>query len=150
VPDGNDPATALPADARRRLDAFTEALERVNVGDLSLYAIPGDEAEIDRARQAAHDVARQRGLAAALEAARHEVVESVADDYRGTAARLGYVGGAAPTVGFGADDDRLRVMQSLADAVMAIVLGDALDEADRGELLGGWDGLLPGDPDADA
>jgi hypothetical protein len=141
VPDRNDPGAALPADARQRLDAFTAALERINVGDMSLYAIPGDEAEMDRARQAAHRVARELGLEPALEAARHEVLGFVAEDYRDTASGLGYVG-AGPSVGFGADDDRLRVMQSLADAVMAIVLDDALDEADRDELLGAWDELL--------
>jgi hypothetical protein len=46
VPDSTD----LPADARARLDAFTAALERINVGDMSLYAIPGDEGFSDVAR----------------------------------------------------------------------------------------------------
>jgi hypothetical protein len=137
VPDRDDPLAALPADARARLDAFTGALERLNVGDMSLYAIPGDETEIDRARRAAHDLARERGLEPTLEAARHKVLKFVADDYRETTAQLGYVR-AGPTVGFGPDEDRLRVMQSLADAVIAIVLGDALDEADQVELLGAW------------
>jgi hypothetical protein len=150
VPDRDDALAALPADARERLDAFTAALERVGVGDLTLYTIPGDEAEIDRARQAAHDVARTSGLEPALEAARHEILGFVAEDYRETSAGLGYVGGASPTVGFGADDDRLRVMQSLSDAVIAIVLGDALDDGDRTELIGGWDGLLESDRDAGA
>jgi hypothetical protein len=149
VPDAGDPLDALPADARARLDAFTAALDRVDVGDMSLYAIPGDEAEIDRARQAAHAVARERGLEPALEAARHEVLEFVADDYRQTVAGLGY-SGAAPTVGFGPDGDQLRVMQSLADAVLGIVLGNALDEADRAELIGAWDSLLTSGPDAGA
>ena len=75
------------------------------------------------------------------------MLEFVAEDFRATAAGLGYVG-AGPSVGFGADDDRLRVMQSLADAVIAIVLGDALDEADRAQLIGGWDGLQASDLDA--
>ena len=149
MPDRDDALAALPAEARERLDGFMAALERVNVGDLSLYAIPVDEAEIERAREAAHAVARERGLEPALEAARHKVLEFVAEDYRETAAGLGYVG-AGPSVGFGADDDRLRVMQSLADAVIAIVLGDALDEADRGQLMGSWDGLLTRDLDAGA
>lgn len=141
MPDRDDPLAALPADARQRFDAFTTALDRVNVGDMTLYAIPGDEAELDRARQTAHGVARERGLEPALEAARREVLEFVADSYREVAARLGYQG-TAPTIGFGPDEDRLRVMQSLADAVTAVVLGDALEEADRAELLGGWADLL--------
>jgi hypothetical protein len=150
VPDRNNPGAALPADARARLDAFTEALDRVNVGDMTLYAIPGSEAEIDRARQAAHAVAHERGLEPAIEAARHEVLEFVAEDYRETSAGLGFLGGGSPTVGFGADDDRLRVMQSLADAVLAIVLDDALNESDRAELLGAWDELGARDPGAGA
>ena len=142
MPDWGGPLAALPADARERFDAFTTALQRINVGDMSLYAIPGDEAEMQQARDRAHSVARELGLEPALEAARQEVLESVAEGYREAAARLGYEG-TAPTVGFGPDDDRLRVLQSLADAVVAIVLGDLLDESDRAELLGAWDGVLP-------
>jgi len=140
VPDRDDALAALPADARERLDAFTAGLERLNVGDMLLFAIPTDEAEADRARQAAHDVARERGIEPALEAARHEVLEYVANDYRETAAGLGYAG-TSPTVGFGPDDDGPRVMQSLSDAVVAVILGDALDDGDRAQLLGAWGGL---------
>ena len=143
MPDRSDALAALPADGRARFDAFTEALKRVDVGEMSLYAIPGDEAEIERAREAARTVARERGLDAALEAARQNVLAFVAEDYRGTTAGLGYIGGTSPTVGFGAGDDRLRVMQSLADAVMAVVLDDSLDPDDRAELLGAWDEILP-------
>ena len=142
MPDKNGALGALPADARARFDAFVGALERIGVGEMSLYAIPGDEAEVERAREAARGVARERGLEAALEAARQEVLEFVAEDYRGTTAGLGYIGGTSPTVGFGAGDDRLRVMQSLADAVMAIVLDDSLDPDDRAELLGAWEEIL--------
>ena len=109
---------------------------------MSLYAIPGDEAEMQQAGQAAHSVARERGLEPALEAARQEVLQFVAEDYREAAADSG-TKARRRRVGFGPDDDRLRVMQSLADAVMAIVLGDLLDESDRAELLGAWDGVLP-------
>jgi hypothetical protein len=38
-------------------------------------------------------------------------------------------------------------MQSLADAVMAVVLDDALDPDDRAELLGAWDDLPASDAD---
>ena len=150
MPDGGDPLNALPADARARFDAFTEALERIDVGAMSLYAIPGDEAEMEQAREAARAVARERGLEPALDAARQEVLAFVSEDYRETSAGLGYLGGTSPTVGFGAGDDRLRVMQSLADAVMAVVLDDALDPDDRAELLGAWDDLPASDADAGA
>ena len=150
MPDAGDPLNALPADARARFDAFTEALERIDVGAMSLYAIPGDEAEMEQAREAARAVARKRGLEPALDAARQEVLAFVSEDYRETSAGLGYLGGTSPTVGFGAGDDRLRVMQSLADAVMAVVLDDALDPDDRAELLGAWDDLPASDADAGA
>lgn len=148
MPDGGDALASLPAEARARFDAFTAALERIDVGAMSLYAIPGDEAETERAREAARAVARERGLEPALEGARQQVLAFVAEDYRETSAGLGYLGGTSPTVGFGANDDRLRVMQSLADAVLAVVLDDALDPEDRDELMGGWDELLAGDADA--
>ena len=150
MPDAGDPLNALPADARARFDAFTEALERIDVGAMSLYAIPGDEAEMEQAREAARAVARERGLEPALDAARQEVLAFVSEDYRETSAGLGYLGGTSPTVGFGAGDDRLRVMQSLADAVMAVVLDDALDPDDRAELLGAGDDLPASDADAGA
>lgn len=142
MPDRGDPLAALPADARERFDAFTAALERINVGDMTLYAIPDAETEIDRARETAHGVARARGLEAPLDAARQQTLEFVAESYREAAAGLGFLG-TTPTIGFGPDDDRLRVMQSVADAVTAVVLGDALEEGDRAELLGGWATLLP-------
>jgi hypothetical protein len=145
VPDQGGLLATLPADARARFDAFTAALERIDVGAMSLYAIPADDAEMEQAREAARAVAGELGLGPALEAARQEVLAFVAQDYRETSAGLGYLGGTSPTVGFGADDDRLRVMQSLADAVVAVVLDDALDADDRAELIGGWDGLLADD-----
>jgi hypothetical protein len=150
VPDAGDPLNALPADARERFDAFRAALERIDVGAMSLYAIPGDEAQMEEAREAARAVARERGLEPALDAARQDVLAFVSEDYRETSAGLGYLGGTSPTVGFGAGDDRLRVMQSLADAVMAVVLDEALDPDDRAELLGAWDDLPASDADAGA
>ena len=86
--DGADPLAPLSPEARARFDAFTAALERIDVGAMSLYAIPGDEAEMDRAREAARAVARERGLESALEGARQEVLAFVADDYRETSAGL--------------------------------------------------------------
>ena len=150
MPDAGDPLNALPADARERFDAFKAALERIDVGAMSLYAIPGDEAQMEEAREAARAVARERGLEPALDAARQDVLAFVSEDYRETSAGLGYLGGTSPTVGFGAGDDRLRVMQSLADAVMAVVLDEALDPDDRAELLGAWDDLPASDADAGA
>jgi hypothetical protein len=43
----------------------------------------------------------------------------------------------------GATEDRIRVTRSLGEAVTAMVVWEALDEADRVETLGKWARLLP-------
>jgi len=140
VPDPEN-AAALPASARARLNAFGSALERLNVGDLTLYAVNPVQPDHDRAVEAAAAIARDLGFEAAIETARRDVVEFVERAYQNAMMRISYMG-TAPGTGFGAADDRVRVMRSLSDAVTAVVLGDALDEADRGTLLGPWDELL--------
>jgi hypothetical protein len=141
VPSGGDALDALPADARDRLEAFSEALEKINVGDLALYAPPSNQADRDRAADAAAAVARERGLEPAIEAAREAILDYVGRMYQNAMMRIGFMG-TTPASGFGQDDDQVRVMRSLGDAVTAIVLGDALDEADQGQLLGEWDSLI--------
>jgi hypothetical protein len=141
VPSGGDALDALPADARARLEAFSEALEKINVGDLALYAPPSNQADRDRAADAAAAVARERGLEPAIEAAREAILDYVGRMYQNAMMRIGFMG-TTPASGFGQDDDQVRVMRSLGDAVTAIVLGDALDEADQGQLLGEWDSLI--------
>jgi hypothetical protein len=41
------------------------------------------------------------------------------------------------------NEDRIRMLESLGDAVTATVLGDRLDPDDHAELLGLWARLLP-------
>ena len=124
-------AAALPASARERIDAFGSALERLNVGDLTLYAINPIQPDHDRAVKAA----------AAIESVRRDVLAFVERAYLNAMMRISYMG-TAPGTGFGAADDRVRVMRSLSDAVIAVVLGDALEDGDRRQLLGQWDALL--------
>jgi hypothetical protein len=143
VPDLSDPLAALPGDARARLVRFMAALERINVGDLTIYALGQREAEHARAAAAAAQAARDRGLEAGVEAARAAAIDYVTRAYQNAMMRISYVGPTTAT-GFGPADDRVRVMRSLADAVTAVILDDAIDEADRAELMGAWDGILAG------
>jgi hypothetical protein len=61
--------------------------------------------------------------------------------YADASLRVSYAGlnpvGGAPV------EDRVRVAESIAEAVTALVLWDRLDADTRGELLGLWDRLLP-------
>jgi hypothetical protein len=141
VPDGSDPLESLPRDARARLVGFMTALERINVGDLTLYAVRQRETEHSRAVAAAAQAASERHLEPQLEAARAAAIDYVTLAYQNAMMRISYVGPTTAT-GFGPADDRVRVMRSLADAVTAIILDDALDDAVRAELMGAWDGLL--------
>ena len=143
MPDPSEPFESLPRDARARLVGFMTALERINAGDLTLYAVRVRDAEHDRAVAAAAEAAHARHLQPQLEAARAAVIDYVTHAYQVGMMRDGYVGPTTST-GFGRTDDRVRAMRSLADAVTAVVLDDALDDADRAELMGAWDGLMAG------
>jgi hypothetical protein len=116
-----DPLDRLPAGARTRLDEFTEALERVRVDDLTLYAVRPREPDHRRA----------------VEAARSLVVDYVGRAYATAQFRTSWFGdNSAP--GLGPTDDRVRVMRSIGDTVSALVAWDSIDESDRVELLGAW------------
>jgi hypothetical protein len=143
VPDPSDALASLAGGARARLVGFLTALERINVGDLTIYAVRVRDAEHERAVAAAAEAAREHHLEPQLEAARTAVMDYVTHAYQVAMMRISYVGPTTAT-GFGPADDRVRVMRSLADAVTAVVLDDALDDADRAELMGAWDGLLAG------
>jgi hypothetical protein len=132
-----DSLDGLSPDARRRLETFAAALERLQVDDLPLYAVKPREPDHQRALEAAAQASQAAGLDEAIEAARDAIADYVARAYGNAQYRTGYIAmNSAP--GLGPTDDRVRVMRSLGDAVTALVLGDALDEADRAELLGAW------------
>jgi hypothetical protein len=52
--------------------------------------------------------------------------------------------GSRPFTGLGAgtNEDRIRMLESLGDAVTATILGDRLDPDDHAELLGLWARIL--------
>jgi hypothetical protein len=133
----DDAFAALSMDARSDLDRFAAALERVHIDDLPLYAVRPRQPAHRRAVETAAVAARERGLEAAVDAAREAIVAYVTRQYGAAQFRTGHVAlNTAP--GLGPTEDRVRVMRSLGDAATALALGDALDANDRAELLGAW------------
>ena len=137
----SDPLASLPGGARERLERFAAALERVHVDDLPLYAVRARQPAHRRAVERAAVTASETGLTDAIDAASAVVTGYVGRTYANAQFRTAFAGpNTAP--GLGPTDDRVHVMRSLNEAVMAIVLDDALDAADHAELLGGWARLV--------
>jgi hypothetical protein len=137
-----DPLDRLTDDARRRLDAFTGALDRVNLDDLPLYVARLRQPRHRRAVETAELVAIEGGLADTVDAARRVVIEQIIRGFAESQFRV-WIGGVKMTPDMGPVDERVRIAGSLGDAVTALVLGDRLDVATSGELLGLWSRLLP-------
>jgi len=137
-----DPLDRLPDDARQRLDGFTRALDRVNLDDLPLYVARLRQPRHRRAVETAELVAIEGGLADTVDAARRVVIEQLIRGFAESQFRV-WIGGVKMTPDMGPVDERVRVASSLGDAVTALVLGDRLDAADSGELLGLWSRLVP-------
>jgi hypothetical protein len=132
----------LPDDARQRLEAFARALERVAVDDLPLYVARPRQPRHRRAVETAELVAIESGLDGLVRSARHAMIEGVMREYASSQIRVSFAG-LNPIGGGGPVDERVRVAESIADAVTALVLDERLDAAVRGELLGLWERLLP-------
>lgn len=133
----DDALAVLSAEARADLERFAFALERVHVDDLPLYAVRPRQPGHRRAVEAAALAARERGLEAAVDAAREAVIGYVSREYGAAGLRMTYAG-ISSGPGLGPTEDRVRVMQSIGDAVTAMALADAIDASDRAELLGAW------------
>jgi hypothetical protein len=136
-----DPLDRLSPAARARLSRFSGELERLRIDDLPLYAVRVRQPDHRRAVEQAALVAREGGLDAVVEAARSAIIEYVARQHAASGPRLAFqfeAGG--PTA---RPEDLVRVMRSVGDAVVAIVLWDRLTDWDRMELLGEWSRLLP-------
>lgn len=136
-----DALDGLPVEARKRLETFARALDRVHVDDLPVYVARRRQPRHRRAVEAAELVAIESGLVEQVSAARRVLLDRVLRAFADAGFRVSYVGlnpvGGAPV------EDRVRIAESIAEAVTAIVLWDRLDADTRGELLGLWDRLLP-------
>jgi hypothetical protein len=144
----DDGLDGLPADARRRLDAFTRAVDRIDVDRLRTFAAEPEEPRHQEAIDTAELVAIESGLVPAVEAARRVVVEALIREFGARQYRV-WVGGIAMAPNVGPVEERVAIARSLADAVTAMVLGTRLDPDDVAELLGLWARLLPGGAEDD-
>ena len=142
MPDPSDPLAALPTDARKRLDELARAIERVPLQDLPLYADRRFDDEHIRAVQEAERIADEAGLSERIRAAQQALREAVIQLY-GSAQLRGTIMGMNIAPPPGTDEDRIRMLESLGDAVMATILDDRLDPDDHAELLGLWARILP-------
>ena len=137
-----DALDRLPADARARLEAFAGALERLHVDDLPLYVARVRQPRHRRAVEQAELVAIELGRADGVRAARDVVVAGLMRMLADRQLRV-WIGGLNMAPNLGPVDERVRIAESVADAVTALALGDHLDDDVRAELLGLWDRLLP-------
>jgi hypothetical protein len=139
----NDDAIArLPAAARRDLDELAQAIERVPLQDLQLYADRTSDEEHIRAVAEADRIAAESGLTEGILAARRALIDAVIAMY-GQVQMRGTIFGTDVAPPAGSDADRIRMLESLGDAVTATILGDRLDPDVHAELLGLWSRLLP-------
>ncbi|HEY8437528.1 MAG TPA: hypothetical protein VIK65_02840 [Candidatus Limnocylindrales bacterium] len=141
----NDPAAAfgrLPEDARERLEAFGRAIDHVHVDDLALYVARVRQPRHRRAVEAAEVAATKAGLAEPLRAAREMAIASLMRTFAERQLRV-WIGGVNMSPNLGPTDERIRIAESVADAVTAVALDGILDADDRAELLGLW-ARLPG------
>jgi hypothetical protein len=131
----------LPSATRSRLEALGAAIERISIEELPLYAVRPRQPDHGRAVDEAALVARESGMTTAVEAAQAAMLDFVAMLYSAAPNRFGI--GGEMVANLGRPDDRVRVMQTLGDAVAALVLHERLRQTDRMELLGEWARLLP-------
>jgi hypothetical protein len=140
VPD-QDPLARLPRRVRERLEDLAIALEAVPAEQIALLgARPIDETRHQQARDSADEIAAGYGWSDAVRAARaapmawldHQLPDSMTWPMS-SGARSQPVTTVA---------DRVRIAQSLADAVRAVALWDDLNEDDRDELVGPWAVLI--------
>jgi hypothetical protein len=141
VPEKTGAIDRLPAEVRHRLEAFSQAIERVRVEDMAMYATNPDREAHQRALDEAELVAIESGREPAVKDARSRLIEFIIREYGDSQYRPTWIGlnwGQSP----GTTHDRVRVMRSLADAIAALVLWDLLDEGAREVLLGPWGSLV--------
>jgi hypothetical protein len=128
----------------RAVEAFWNRLERLRVEDmLGLAARPFDEATHAAAMDRATDEAHRAGLTQTIAAAMGDVDAYVVSLFNRSTVQPGWL--EANWGRPGTIEDRANLAASLGEVVTALLLGDRISEADRGELLGPWDSLVEPD-----
>ena len=109
--------------------------------ELPLYADRRFDDEHVAAVDRAKAVAGEAGLTAGVEAAQRAMAEGVIQMIGASRPRVS-ITGMNMSWPSGTDEDRVRMLESLGDAVTATILADRLDPDDHAELLGLWARLL--------
>ena len=134
------PFDRLPSATRKRLETLSRNVDRIGLDQLPMYS----------ARPIGHDHARaaENAKLVMVETARQAIVAEarrIAWDYiERRYAEAGYragIGITGWTASITSGEDRARLATSFEEALTAIVLEDALDEADVDEMLGAWASL---------
>lgn len=119
------------------IEAFWARLERLRVEDmLALAARPLDEAAHAEALERAREAAARAGLTATIDEATADVDDWVVRLFNRSTLQPGWL--EANWGRPGSIADRANLAASLSEVVIALVLGNRIDEADRDELLGAW------------
>lgn len=139
-----DALSRLPADARIRLEAFAAALEQVPVDQFGLFADRTWDDEHRAAVERSRAVAEDARLSEPILAAQRALADGIVRLFASSALHVTTAGANLAHAHWpGSDADRRRILDSLADAVTALVLGDRIDPEDHAELLGLWARVLP-------
>jgi hypothetical protein len=133
------PFDRLPPSTRKRLETLSRNVDHVGLDQLPLYAARpianGHRRAAENAERVMVETARQTIVAEARRIAWDYIERRYAEN--GYRVGIGVSGWTNLTSG----EDRARLAKSFEEALMAIVLEDALDEADMDEMLGAWASL---------
>jgi len=131
-----EPIDRLPRQTRDRLARFAEAFEVIDAEQYAIFATKAlDPAAASRARCAADELLGRGTLRKVAIGALGEFREFALRAY----ARFpGFYNVRTEWTPAGNTEDRTRFLGVLETVVVALVLWDDLDAADRDELLGPW------------
>src|SRR5438045_1676532 len=101
----------LDPEARARLDALTQALDRLHIDDLPLYVARVRQPRHRRAVEHAELVAVQNGLRDVAAAARRVVTEALIRSFNDRQLRV-WIGGMNMAPNLGPVDERVRIASS--------------------------------------
>jgi hypothetical protein len=133
------PFDRLPSATRKRLETLSRNVDHVGLDQLPLYAARpngnGHRRAVDNAELVMVETARQ----AIVAEARRIAWDYIERRYTESGYRVGI--GITGWTNLPSGEDRARLAKSFEEALTAIVLEDALDEADVDEMLGAWASL---------
>jgi hypothetical protein len=135
------PPTGLPRGAPGRLDRFAEAFERLGANEYIQYATDaGPESDLSAARERVNLALSDPTRRAAVRVAVREFVDWASQAYsrRLPATDTILLFQSLPDRA----EDRVRLLQSLERAVIALILWDELALEDRDALLGPWERVV--------